>query len=313
MVLSAPKCNLRPVVVLTVVQLCCLYKWMICIVLELWGLREPVWKVNRPFMMNVANCYDWYLVDKLIHVEFPRLSVAGFQFWPWPVSVSVSCPGRHGVVWSGLGLGWMLLMNWATSPSVAALPRPTATWTWWLKSLLFSWYFSFCMSHVVGEVTYVELFKDAEGKSRVSDVGDSLQEVLKAPGSLFKKSSYWCWLIILGLSVTDLEVGCVTSLNVGYRWILLLKGWSLVDSGKLVLTYLTVKPLFCCGHFNWFQRLSVWLFSKGKCGVCDFGFSHWPWFLVSNSQITIVFCKCHNSRLTNFIFNTKITCLTLQL
>lgn len=26
------------------------------------------------------------------------------------------------------------------------------------------------MSHVVGEVTYVELFKDAEGKSRVSDV-----------------------------------------------------------------------------------------------------------------------------------------------
>ena len=48
------------------------------------------------------------------------------------------------------------------------------------------------MSHVVGEVTYVELFKDAEGKSRVSDVGDSLQEVLKAPGSLFKKSSYWC-------------------------------------------------------------------------------------------------------------------------
>ena len=43
------------------------------------------------------------------------------------------------------------------------------------------------MSHVVGEVTYVELFKDAEGKSRVSDVGDSLQEVLKAPGSFFKK------------------------------------------------------------------------------------------------------------------------------
>lgn len=28
------------------------------------------------------------------------------------------------------------------------------------------------MSHVVGEVTYVELFKDGEGKSRVS-VGDS--------------------------------------------------------------------------------------------------------------------------------------------
>ena len=41
------------------------------------------------------------------------------------------------------------------------------------------------MSHVVGEVTYVELFKDAEGKSRVSDVGDWLQEVLKAPGSPF--------------------------------------------------------------------------------------------------------------------------------
>lgn len=36
------------------------------------------------------------------------------------------------------------------------------------------------MSHVVGEVTYVELFKDAEGKSRVSDVADLLHEVLKA-------------------------------------------------------------------------------------------------------------------------------------
>lgn len=37
------------------------------------------------------------------------------------------------------------------------------------------------MSHVVGEVTYVELFKDAEGKSRVS-AGDSavLREALNA-------------------------------------------------------------------------------------------------------------------------------------
>lgn len=34
------------------------------------------------------------------------------------------------------------------------------------------------MSHVVGEVTYVELFKDAEGKSRVSEVDDLLHEVL---------------------------------------------------------------------------------------------------------------------------------------
>lgn len=33
---------------------------------------------------------------------------------------------------------------------------------------LFSVVFSLCMSHVVGEVTYVELFKDGEGKSRVS-------------------------------------------------------------------------------------------------------------------------------------------------
>lgn len=32
------------------------------------------------------------------------------------------------------------------------------------------------MSHVVGEVTYVELFKDGEGKSRVS-VGDSALSV----------------------------------------------------------------------------------------------------------------------------------------
>lgn len=37
---------------------------------------------------------------------------------------------------------------------------------------LFSVVFSLCMSHVVGEVTYVELFKDGEGKSRVS-VGES--------------------------------------------------------------------------------------------------------------------------------------------
>jgi len=40
------------------------------------------------------------------------------------------------------------------------------------------------MSHVVGEVTYVELFKDAEGKSRVSDVAMLLHEVLKALGRL---------------------------------------------------------------------------------------------------------------------------------
>lgn len=33
------------------------------------------------------------------------------------------------------------------------------------------------MSYVVGEVTYVELFKDAEGKSRVSAVGNDLLEV----------------------------------------------------------------------------------------------------------------------------------------
>lgn len=34
------------------------------------------------------------------------------------------------------------------------------------------------MSHVVGEVTYVELFKDAEGKSRVSDMDNMLLEGL---------------------------------------------------------------------------------------------------------------------------------------
>lgn len=39
------------------------------------------------------------------------------------------------------------------------------------------WYFPLCMSRVVGEVTYVELFKDAEGKSRVSDVDYLLHEV----------------------------------------------------------------------------------------------------------------------------------------
>lgn len=38
-----------------------------------------------------------------------------------------------------------------------------------LNALCVFWYFPpSCMSHVVGEVTYVELFKDAEGKSRVS-------------------------------------------------------------------------------------------------------------------------------------------------
>lgn len=38
------------------------------------------------------------------------------------------------------------------------------------------------MSHVVGEVTYVELFKDAEGKSRVS-VGDSALREVKSPSA----------------------------------------------------------------------------------------------------------------------------------
>lgn len=51
---------------------------------------------------------------------------------------------------------------------VALYPgRPTGD-----LNALFSVVFSLCMSHVVGEVTYVELFKDGEGKSRVS-VGES--------------------------------------------------------------------------------------------------------------------------------------------
>lgn len=41
--------------------------------------------------------------------------------------------------------------------------------------------FFLCMSHEVGEVTYVELFKDAEGKSRVSDVDQLTARGFKCP------------------------------------------------------------------------------------------------------------------------------------
>lgn len=78
-----------------------------------------------------------------------------------------------------------------TFPSVAALPRPPATSRLGdLKSFVLLVFF-LCMSHVVGEVTYVELFKDAEGKSRVSDVANMLHEVLNALSRFsFIKCSY---------------------------------------------------------------------------------------------------------------------------
>lgn len=46
------------------------------------------------------------------------------------------------------------------------------------------------MSYVVGEVTYVELFKDAEGKSRVSAVGNNLQR-FKVP-----QQFYFCIILV---------------------------------------------------------------------------------------------------------------------
>lgn len=67
-----------------------------------------------------------------------------------------------------------------TSPSVDALPRPKATRRLGDLNYFVLLVFFPCMSHVVGEVTYVELFKDAEGKSRVSDVANLLHEVLNA-------------------------------------------------------------------------------------------------------------------------------------
>lgn len=57
------------------------------------------------------------------------------------------------------------------------------------------------MSHVVGEVTYVELFKDAEGKSRVSDVVNLLHEVLKYPQQSLLSSSALLGSHPLGLSM----------------------------------------------------------------------------------------------------------------
>lgn len=45
------------------------------------------------------------------------------------------------------------------------------------------------MSHVVGEVTYVELFKDAEGKSRVS-VGDSALRQVPLRGPAVRRCTF---------------------------------------------------------------------------------------------------------------------------
>lgn len=47
---------------------------------------------------------------------------------------------------------------------------------YWCLNVLFLGIFLLYV-YVVGEVTYVELFKDAEGKSRVSAVGNNLLEV----------------------------------------------------------------------------------------------------------------------------------------
>jgi len=59
------------------------------------------------------------------------------------------------------------------------------------------------MSHVVGEVTYVELFKDAEGKSRVSDVANLLHEVLNA---LSRLSLIMCSSRLRSFGSTELEI-----------------------------------------------------------------------------------------------------------
>lgn len=56
------------------------------------------------------------------------------------------------------------------------------------------------MSHVVGEVTYVELFKDAEGKSRVSDVARGF----KCPQQAFINKVLF--LGPFGSYVTELEL-----------------------------------------------------------------------------------------------------------
>lgn len=138
-------------------------------------LKCSIW-VSVGLLKGQRTAYIFHLlqmetVDKLIMLksfEFPRFNVAvflsGLGLW-----VLSHCPERHGVVWWDVGLGWLLIINGTFLP-VAALPRPTETWRLGDLNSFVLLVFFLCMSHVVGEVTYVELFKDAEGKSRVSDV-----------------------------------------------------------------------------------------------------------------------------------------------
>lgn len=62
------------------------------------------------------------------------------------------------------------------------------------------------MSHVVGEVTYVELFKDAEGKSRVSDVANLLHEVLNVLSRLILIKCSFRFCSFGPYYVTELEI-----------------------------------------------------------------------------------------------------------
>lgn len=86
------------------------------------------------------------------------------------------------------------------------------------------------MSHVVGEVTYVELFKDAEGKSRVSAV--------EAGNSA---SSLMCSTV----------TGTHSSLFAGFMSDLLLMK-SLPLGHGFVLTFLAPHyHIYMAGLFNW--------------------------------------------------------------
>lgn len=131
MALSAPKCNLKPVVELIVEIFrlhllkgeASLYEWKYCTVL-LWFMgvsRRSKGHLNLATAMN-GICWQ---TDHVEVFEFPRFNVAVFLSLAF--GCLSHCPEIHGVVWWNVGLGWLLIIN-GTSPSLAALPRPPATW-----------------------------------------------------------------------------------------------------------------------------------------------------------------------------------------
>lgn len=144
MALLAPKCNLIPVVELIVECFCCkvnLYYMNVNVVMfTFWimWISRSLLNGQRTTAMNGICC-------QTDHVEvfwISQVKCSCVSLWPWPFGCLSHCPERHSVVWWDVGLGWLLIIN-GTSPSVAALPRPTATWRLGDLNSFVLWYFSF--------------------------------------------------------------------------------------------------------------------------------------------------------------------------